>query len=297
MPIPAAVLIPAAADVLSQGLNAFSQGKMNRKTRRWNEKMYAKQRADALADFYMQNEYNSPTSQMARLREAGLNPNLVYGDGNAIVNSANVRSSDTGQWNPRPPQFDLGRAGSMGLASYYDTQIKQATLDNLKEQNTVIKQEGFLKAAETANLGQQTATGAYNLEFEQSLRDINAQARKLALDKTTVEMDVLLDRNHREAAMQAVTIQQAVKNMLKVDADIAKTYAERKHILQQIENLQQDFRIKKLDEELSKAGISRSDPFWLRTATVQYQRSKLPSSSIKGGLGSGIKQYFDNNKK
>lgn len=29
-----------------------------------------------------QNEYNSPTQQMARLRAAGLNPNLVYGGGN-----------------------------------------------------------------------------------------------------------------------------------------------------------------------------------------------------------------------
>lgn len=28
-----------------------------------------------------QNEYNSPSSQMSRLKEAGLNPNLVYGDG------------------------------------------------------------------------------------------------------------------------------------------------------------------------------------------------------------------------
>jgi len=29
----------------------------------------------------MQNEYNSPLNQMKRLKEAGLNPNLMYGKG------------------------------------------------------------------------------------------------------------------------------------------------------------------------------------------------------------------------
>lgn len=45
-----------------------------------------------------QNEYNKPINQMARLREAGLNPNLVYGDGGATMASAsgsvNVGASD-----------------------------------------------------------------------------------------------------------------------------------------------------------------------------------------------------------
>lgn len=35
-----------------------------------------------------QNEYNKPINQMKRLQEAGLNPNLVYGSGNAIMASA-----------------------------------------------------------------------------------------------------------------------------------------------------------------------------------------------------------------
>ena len=77
--IPAAVT--AAGQVLGTGINAIAQGKMNKKTRQWNEKMYAQQRTDALADWNMQNAYNSPEQQMQRLRDAGLNPNLVYGNG------------------------------------------------------------------------------------------------------------------------------------------------------------------------------------------------------------------------
>ena len=42
-----------------------------------NEKAYAR----SVEMWNMQNQYNSPTAQMSRLRQAGLNPNLVHGSG------------------------------------------------------------------------------------------------------------------------------------------------------------------------------------------------------------------------
>lgn len=55
--------------------------------------LYAKERADEQWNRmnYMQdkmNAYNAPVAQMARLREAGLNPNLVYAHGGAVMESA-----------------------------------------------------------------------------------------------------------------------------------------------------------------------------------------------------------------
>jgi len=68
--------LAAAAGLASQGINAISQGSLNRKTRQWNEAMYQKQRTDALADWARTNEYNAPLQQMARLKAAGLSPTL-----------------------------------------------------------------------------------------------------------------------------------------------------------------------------------------------------------------------------
>ena len=82
----------AAADNINTAANVIAQSSTNRKTREWNEKMYAMQRQDALADWRMQNEYNHPSAQMARLREAGLNPNLVYGKGADATMAAPIRS-------------------------------------------------------------------------------------------------------------------------------------------------------------------------------------------------------------
>lgn len=50
---------------------------------------YANQMFDRQVDFWnMQNEYNSPAQQMSRLEAAGLNPNLVYGNG-SMANTSN----------------------------------------------------------------------------------------------------------------------------------------------------------------------------------------------------------------
>ena len=81
-PVTASLAI-AGTQLASQGINAFSTSSMNRKTREWNEAMYQKQRQDALDDWNRQTLYNSPIEQMKRLKEAGLNPNLVYGSGQA----------------------------------------------------------------------------------------------------------------------------------------------------------------------------------------------------------------------
>lgn len=40
-----------------------------------------------------QNEYNSPVKQMERLRQAGLNPNLVYGNGSVVGNTSDSAST------------------------------------------------------------------------------------------------------------------------------------------------------------------------------------------------------------
>lgn len=84
----------------------------------------------------LQNFYNSPESQMMRLKGAGLNPNLVYGSGNAAGNQSGA-----------PPTY-RGRETQVGvspiqipeiISQYQDFQMRQAQIDNVKAQteNTV----------------------------------------------------------------------------------------------------------------------------------------------------------------
>lgn len=79
-----------AAQIANVGVNAFAGGittKSYAQARQAQWDAMLAQRDWAVADWNKQNEYNHPSAQMERLREAGLNPNLVYGSGNATGNA------------------------------------------------------------------------------------------------------------------------------------------------------------------------------------------------------------------
>lgn len=89
------------------------------------------------------NEYNSPTAQMQRLSSAGLNPNLVYGDG-AVGNASST-----------PPKYDAPELksyqnfGDLGAGNAMQTYLaaKQAAADisytNARTQNELAQTEFY----------------------------------------------------------------------------------------------------------------------------------------------------------
>lgn len=264
MAVPAAALIAGAASAVGTGVNAYAQGKMNRKTRAWNEKMYGIQRADALADWNMMNEYNSPQAQMARLKAAGLNPNLVYGSG-ADMPSATVRGTDTKGWNPEAPDYGSIVTQATGqIAQFQNMAVQAAQTNNLETQNTVLLQEVALKAAQIANVNAQTESTNFGTSQAKRLADISAEAAAANLRKTLVDTSVTLDANERAQAMQSYNLQNAAEQILNSREQRAKSQDERNQIRQQIKNLKADETIKNLDTNLKEKGIQPSDNIFLR---------------------------------
>lgn len=101
--------IAAAASVAGQAIGAYSAGRMNKRAEKFARESQARQRQEALSDWHMQNAYNDPSAQMQRLENAGLNPNLVYGNGAAAQTAQSApRQSDTSQPNYETPKMDLG---------------------------------------------------------------------------------------------------------------------------------------------------------------------------------------------
>ncbi|QCS36289.1 minor capsid protein [Capybara microvirus Cap1_SP_217] len=77
-------------------LSTFLQGMFDRVSQNYNYTLQMdlanKEFAQNLEMWNLQNEYNSPKAQMERLREAGLNPNLVYGSGASTGNASSAPS-------------------------------------------------------------------------------------------------------------------------------------------------------------------------------------------------------------
>lgn len=80
------------------------------------------------------NAYNAPEAQMQRLKNAGLNPNLVYGSGAPGNTSAQLP-----KYNAPTQRFDYeSPVNPMAmLSAYQDMRLKQAQIDNVEKMNKI----------------------------------------------------------------------------------------------------------------------------------------------------------------
>lgn len=147
-----------AGSLVSFGLNrlsqdhAFNQQKeLQRQAQDYNTLM-----------FHMANAYNSPMAQMNRFKQAGLNPNLIYGQaaGNASAPSINAGSA------PSPaqaPAISMLESAQVGLVNAQKKNIEADTAN--KEADTVNKN------ANTNLLTTQEIINKADLDIRQRLAD------------------------------------------------------------------------------------------------------------------------------
>jgi len=260
-------LIPLAAGLVSQGAGMFAQGKANKKTREWNEHMYERQRGDSLADWAMQNEYNSPAAQMKRLREANLNPHLVYGGGAVAGPASTPRSSSPGSFTHQPFTPDL-QPLAMG---FMDWKMKEAQLDNVAAMTAAKEQEALLKSSQVVATNTATAgtkitneQKQFNLDLANDLRNTSVEAAKASLQKTLANTQFTLDENERQAAMQQPNLLLAAEKVLTMRLDRAQTSWQISELKERIENLKKDGQLKQLDINLKPTGVHPGDALWQR---------------------------------
>lgn len=272
-------IIGAGLGGLSKVADALLVEGNNKRQRKWSEKMYNRQRQDALADFAMQNEYNSPEQQMNRLRLAGLNPNLAYGKGADIGNASPIRSSQVEAWKPQAPQLDLSGTGMNMVMGYADMQMKKAQTDNLKAQNSVLLQDALLRAAQVQNTtattqktGVETQSSKFDLDLKSELRQTSIDAVRADLQKKVAETDKVradtqytLNQDERAAAQNASSLQEAAERILTMRAERELNPYKKAKIFEEIKSIQRDNELKVLDINLKKNNVQPHDALWQRT--------------------------------
>ncbi len=217
MPLPLVPLIVAGATLAGNYLNSKSQSDTNATQLAYAREMYDKQRADALADWDRQNQYNSPLQQMARFKEAGLNPNLIYGQ---MSNAPAVRSSSPQSYSPTAPQYGSGIAPA--ISQYYNTQLQTAQIDAVKTQAESSKQDVLLKSLDVLRktedkpyfeqLARANANKALT-DAGQSLYDLtDLSPAKKELLNLQAQGQASLNRLNSE---QIIKVQQEVSNLKK----------------------------------------------------------------------------------
>jgi len=261
----------------------------------WQRRQYERQRRDALDFWNKQNEYNAPVNQMARLRAAGLNPNLMYGQGN-VGNSQAIDVPDTQPLNFRSPRVEGSNDALQALLGVADLRIKNAQATNLETSTENIRQEGILKSwlARRAGLD-------YSLEEE--LYQTNADARRAGLEKTKVETDLMINRDVREAIQLSSNISEAAERILSMrdqratnEVMRAQSRAETARIRENIRLLEKEGILKNFDIELRRQGIMPNDPLWARYSAMflsDIVDGRLTPSTIAGSMWSFLTGFID----
>lgn len=133
-------IIAGGASLVSSGINAISNAASNRSganlnatNRAWNEKMQDKQNdwnmSEWTRQFNMQNEYNSASSQRARLEAAGLNPYMIMNGGSAgTATSSSVTGASPGSASTNfvPTPYDA--SGISAAGSQIGSMVQQQAL-------------------------------------------------------------------------------------------------------------------------------------------------------------------------
>lgn len=225
--------------------NAYDQ-EMWHMQNRYNEGQLQEQRRWDLDMWNRQNTYNSPEQQMARFKSAGLNPNLIYGQGSpgnagALTTQRTTadRLSANSYGSYQRAQLDNVMRGVRLFSDFQNLQKEQATTDLLKKQGQIAQQEAILKGQQSMLTAMQTKKLGFDYGLSKDLR--------------------------------ANTIEQAQANLERL---------QQGNILlsKDITNRGLDNAIKELDRNLKEKGIQPSDNVFLRMMMQHdWLLNKLPS--------------------
>lgn len=273
--------------------NAITGGASARKQYQYQSKLMDKQNNFALSMYNMDNRYNSPVMQRARLEQAGLNSNLMYGNGGIQNTSSGAPGSASGQ----APHVDYGKA-SDAISNALQYSIVNAQADKMSEEarlaaeraeSEAISRELMLANARLAMsraIGQETynrfaadrhwleneqleyRNSLYKMDMQSYQYRLNLEARKVANDNMRVKNQIL----------------QLGLNEKKLDADLSKIRAEVSEITS---------RIPVNDAQRRKLAADALETELLNE--YYYSGGRVPGQSIVRDFWNSIRSWYKDN--
>lgn len=234
--MPIGTIIGGISSIFGSGMSYKGQ----KDTNKTNIQLAQQGREHDVNMWNRQNEYNTPEMQMHRLKEAGLNPNLMYGNGQASTGNADApKQAHVATTSNEMASFANNNAIQM-LSQYNDWQVKKAQIQNIQEETTSkALQNQFMSASMKDRL--------FGEEWKSNLSYAKAKYQD--------ELYVPLKYTREERAEQ-------IRNQSKLSGQRLNESSERINFLQK-SSRQKQLQIE-LDEQLKPHGMSTSDQLWQR---------------------------------
>lgn len=244
-------LVGAASSIIGSGINFLS----NNATNRSNAKLAKYQNDWNLAQWKRENEYNLPINQMQRLREAGLNPNLVYGGGATTLSASSPKAERatmrpyTG-WNLGGDSFVNAELG------YQRLQKDNELADSQIQVNNQQKLESAQRIAESA-------ARKAGMDFDLGLKK----------DLRQTQLDTALENLNQVRNSNALSQKQQKMMDLEIELMPLKKSMTQKQIQQldaAIANLRMNTDLLTFEKDLNSLGLRRGDPWYIRAVVSAW---------------------------
>lgn len=265
--------------------NFFTGGASARKQYQYQSKLMDKQNQQQIDFWKMNNEYNTPFNQRARLEQAGLNPDLMYG-GSGNMYQSQMPGAASGS----APNVDYG-SFSDNLRFAMQAQVMDAQVSKIEMENKLLAEQALSQAslrdlqssqaadalarAEHQGIYNKHADTRYFLENEaRGLKntllgaDVNSYETRLRLDQQRVANDNMRAK---------VQVLQLGLNEKKLKADMEKIRAEVAEIMSRVKvnNAQQR---KLVADAIETEALNH----------YYYKNGMIPTSNTMGWIANSI---------
>lgn len=278
--------------------NAYNQFLWNQQNK-YNEGRYAQEQSDALNFWHQQNAYNSPQAQMARFKEAGLNPNLIYGQGSSgtaspIQNAGSQRAETARSADVKPynrAQVESLTRGMDVFGQQMQFKMLQAQTDNLKAATNVAQQDALLKAQQTAATALGVDRGNFDYGIAKELRETSIDAARVSLEQQKQQLQL----GAQSLTIGGQTIDRNKVNILrdklelKIRQDLAnpivrQAYADLQQTLTRTAGDKIANEIEKIRLNLKRMGINDTDGVIWRSVIQNWDTIKQGASDAYNGV-------------
>lgn len=221
----------------ASGGSAIASGGLNRKNRRWQEKMYnlqvTQRREDAQAQYERMKDYaswayhkfESPTAQLSAMKASGINP---FVEGSAIqpmgTPQGNVSQADGGSVPSQGPYQNNPMSNIMaGASSLREAALQGVQAENIQAQTELTNANRLKVQAETIGINKSNEI----LDIVKGIKDneLLSSGFRAAMDKIAAqyaEVNAIADVNEKAARIQELNERAA-----KEAAEAAKTDSDR----------------------------------------------------------------------
>lgn len=228
-----------------------AQAKENAMMRDYNLRLAKLQNQWNLQQWNLENAYNSPAAQMERLRQAGLNPDMMYGgglEGNLSASSPEMTSGAAAT----PMDFSaLGRKKTIG-----DAMLESKQLDMMDAQIEKTKQEA-------RGAGHQADILASDALYRDALNQGNLNLTNMSINGISSEIAERA-QNITESRQRCIKLQREADNLILEGDKIRAT----------ISNLDAETASRKLHDALDTAEVEAKIRQMAASCNLSYAQAK-----------------------